>query len=370
MKEALPVKSSRVLSRWSLLVCALNVSACILPDSAGSHDGGPPPCPSQTLLARAGPAKPNVMMVFDSSKLAAHLFEDGGTRADGLTTELARFATQHGGQFHLSMTSFERPNAGVCAAPTLADIAAFGVELDTTIRDDDVVSLGLRAQQVAQTYAGLFSSGLSPLASTLTPLQAYAPLVDSYRPGYVVVVSQGVAECNPAAPMGRCSCTTGDCSLMSVECVDETGPTEAVAALRALDIKTAFIALNDPLARVRAPLMLAAAGDAGGVARSCTTDLDCGHNDSCTGNLTCAGSYSAVTTREELHAAFETLARSMHDGLRCTQLVPANSTGLIVYVGDQRLDPSDWFFSNGKLEVLGGGCDELKAGRPLQVCGD
>ena len=372
------------------LASCLLLCACVTPVDVGTHDGGAPACLGRTLVSSSPTSKPNLFLVVDSSGSLA--FSDDPreacrqcpsadctanqcvTRERELKSALSDFLSAHGADAHFGLLPF--PAGGgdaACTATTLSDIAVRGTELDTTIPDDNLVALAGKATQVDSQIQRLVPLGGTPTAATLNALRNYPPLVLTGRASFVVLVTDGVPDCNPALDAFSCQCTVPvqpgqSCTNRGLNlCVDREQTVATIQRLRANGVRTIVVALGTDANAEPTLSAMALAGDA---PRRCVVDGDCG-DSACDQSGICGRPFFSAGTGGQLSLALSqiTAARSS-SAMACIRTVGAvsNPDRLGVYVGPQRASRDDWSYRDGELSFFGDACVALKAGATAQIC--
>ena len=92
------------------------------------------------------------------------------------------------------------------------------------------------------------SGGHSPLTPTMHVVLEYARSHPTTRRRVIILVTDGIADCNPDLDCNTCNCSSHDCCLViprsGRSCLDDTGPVAAIAALRSVGTETAVIGIR------------------------------------------------------------------------------------------------------------------------------
>ncbi len=206
--------------------------------------------------------------------------------------------------------------------------------------DDDLALAAAWDQGALDVNAriqALSTGGGTPTAPSLAFLGTTAGLTDAAREDVVLLLTDGLPNCNPSNPNGvctdtspaqvaACACTTGaSCAtagMCSLGCLDQ-GATTAVADLKARDIATVVVGFGADTASSAAANVLNAMARQGGYPRACRADADCGAGDTCGGGV-CGRAYYQASTAAELTAVLERIKQAISDPERYCRLSLAN----------------------------------------------
>jgi hypothetical protein len=232
------------------------------------------------------------------------------TRLSELRAGMRTFLTTRGTSARFGLTTF--PGGNLCQAPT-----RISVPLPPPMTSD--VGNELARQQKADaivTELGLLGvQGGTPTALALGYVRGDPSLnADDGRKDLVVLITDGLPNCNDANPnavcacgtsctpaqLSACACTTSTCTAMltcSNGCLDRDATVAAVAALRAQGIDTLVIALGPDAATPTAAAVLDEMAREGGRVRTCPngTSAECG-GLMCRGDRTCAEAHYTVNS--------------------------------------------------------------------------
>jgi hypothetical protein len=164
--------------------------------------------------------------------------------------------------------------------------------------------------------------GGTPTGPSLTFLNSHLPLQDTTRANYVLLLTDGLPNCNASntnnctAPTS-CRCTTTSCGsdlsapFCTLGCLDQAGASSAVSALRGRNIRTVVVGFGADTTSGDAPLVLNELANAGGLARTCPngTSAECGPGGSCDVPLRlCTRRYYQAANASELQAVLAEIA--------------------------------------------------------------
>jgi hypothetical protein len=135
--------------------------------------------------------------------------------------------------------------------------------------------------------------GGTPTGAALAFMGTLAGLQDPNdgRDDYVLLLTDGLPNCNKFNPNNQCNGTnalcrcTGNCAAdaCATGCLDQDNTVAQVVALRAKGIKTIVVGFGADTGSGDGPAVLQAMGEAGGLAPRCPkgTDAECGAGNTC-----------------------------------------------------------------------------------------
>jgi hypothetical protein len=227
-------------------------------------------------------------------------------------------------------------------------------------------------------------SGGTPTGASLQFMGSLPQLQANDRSDFVLLLTDGLPNCNEtnsySGSSTACRCTVGnDSSACSglyerLGCLDQDGSVSAVRALRAKNIQTIVIGFGAETASGDGPLVLNAMAEAGGFARRCEQDADCGTGDTCdAGAGLCRRRYYQASNQDELAAALQNITEHF-EGTPCLVGIPPDKMPpsqqlLVVYMNDERFEPGDdtWRLKEGVgVELLGSLCRRAERSTPTR----
>ncbi|MDP1828727.1 MAG: adventurous gliding motility lipoprotein CglB [Archangium sp.] len=348
--------------------------------------------------------KPNVMILVDNSGsmeapispcAAAPTCGSPGnrcppgcpTRISELKSAMATFLQTSATIARLGVTKF--PVDSLCAASSNVNVQ-FPAKSVTDDGTDPVLSAN--AQLANGFIQALVPEGGTPTGASLDFLGTYQELNnsgdsnDDFRDDFVLLLTDGLPNCNDANPnqlcscggtcsaaqISSCSCTTSTCTntLCAKGCLDRDNAVDRVKALRMKEIRTIVVGFGADLTSGSGRDVLNAMAIEGGFARDCPngTDAECGAGGSCN-NFTkkCTTSFFQASNGTELAAALRKISESFL-GDPCEFLLsarPSNPAYLAVIVNGQSLaaGPTTYSFdpASNKVTFLGAQCTALNA---------
>lgn len=372
---------------------------------------------SDTRFGRA--LKPNLMLMVDKSgsmDLPADssdgdcVISDGGIcgvgKTDPCNTSVCptRWSELQGAMDDFLSTRGDVARMGLTVYPTNATCGAVEgvskvlVPIDQS--EDDSASMIATANQINTVIQGISSIGVSgsdtstgggtPTGGSVSALAALADLNGLEREDLILVLTDGLPNCNPThatpAPSPDCRCTLsgGVCSGSNATrgCLDKNATVQAITGARgtdrATDIRTVVVGFGADLVGGDAPEVLNAMALAGGFPRSCNIDGGspaCPAGESCQADATCSETkYFQASNRADLASALAAIADTF--GNPCEYTIEQNPENnderlIVVYLTQgeslrQRLvaGPDTFTFSPGLVTLVGETCSIVSNATP------
>lgn len=345
---------------------------------------------TQTKSVAAKNKKPDLMMLIDTSGSMAAPLNPGDancrvggnvcsgagcpancpTRISDLKRSMGTFLMGNPSVARVGMTVY--PVDPVCG-PSNKII----VELS---QSNDVDSeLAKTSDDVNKAIQNLAVQGGTPTGDSLRFLANYSPLANPDREDFVLLLTDGLPNCNQAqvAVANSCACTDSrsPCSYTPPSssttyslCLDKDGSVAAVGELRKKNIKTIVVGFGADTAVGAGPDTLNAMAEAGGFARACPmqTDAECGSNNTCDkASKLCVRKFYQASNAAELAKALQDIIDIVKGVDLCTytlDAVPDDPAFLAVIYNGQSLAQSDstWKYAAGKVTFQGQYCDQIK----------
>ncbi len=200
------------------------------------------------------------------------------TRLTELQIATPTFVHSVSASARLGLVTF--PNASfteACRVPSQGDIAV------AIPASDDPVVLADAATSVETVVSGVDAMGGTPVAGTLQMIAQYPPMLDSSARRYVVLLTDGLPNCDASLNGNACTCITGEPTCDPRNCLDRASTVAAIQALAAKGIRTLVIGFGTDWSEPTAADVLSEMAIAGGHARSCPSghDAECGLDNSC-----------------------------------------------------------------------------------------
>lgn len=278
---------------------------------------------------------PNVLMLFDKSgSLGLPIDSSPSTcRSCGLSsgpcpascpTRISEVQTALGAFFsgfstaaRFSLAAY--PTDSICGAGNPASVR---VALPAAFVDGDA-ALAAQAALVNSSIQRISTKGVgddlvgggTPTSAALASVAGLAQLNDASRANFVLLVTDGLPNCNAANPANctdapACQCTLASCgtstsaTFCTLGCLDQTGTVAAIEALRQQNVRTIVLVIGPD----GSPTVFNAMARAGGLERTCAADVDCGLTETCALG-TCSTLYYRGTTAEEISAALAKISQ-------------------------------------------------------------
>jgi hypothetical protein len=367
---------------------------------------------ARTIIARQ--QKPDMMILLDKSGSMAAPIDPGNpncpasscpgpscpancpTRISELRNAMNTFLSGNGNVARMGLTSY--PTNATCGQPDAMGNppAPCLVQEDLSQSNDVDSELQQKATAINQKIQGIGITGTSPAGSptevgggtptgpSLTFLGDYAALQDPNRADFILLLTDGLPNCNPGNSnnclnAGACRCTTTNCGtdtsapFCTLGCLDQSGSVQAVADLRSKDIRTIVVGFGADTGAGDGPLVLNAMAEAGGFARGCPngTNTECGSNNTCDQTTKiCTKKFYQATNASELAAALADISNLIKNTNICEfvlESTPTDERFISVIFNGQALtrdDTSTWTYTKvggDKVVVLGQYCNDLKS---------
>ena len=151
-----------------------------------------------------------------------------------------------------------------------ADTAQFNCNpgtLKTPVSDD--------ASAIGNSYSTALAGGGTPTAATLTAAKSYLLGLHLTTPAYVLLITDGLPNCNLGLNVNTCSFTTptcpnNSCGLGAKDCLDDQGTIAAAASLKASGIRVFVVGFDPSLTTGNNLSVLNSIAAAGGTATAYT----------------------------------------------------------------------------------------------------
>ncbi|MHB8875551.1 MAG: adventurous gliding motility lipoprotein CglB [Myxococcaceae bacterium] len=270
------------------------------------------------------------------------------TRMSELRAAMGGFLRDYGQVARLGLTTFPDGAANSCGAGKVA--------LDITQSEDVGPELQARADEVNAAIQGLDPVGGTPTAATLRQVGELASLKNRGRADFVVLLTDGLPNCNAANPAdpATCVCTNTGGSCSKLLCLDQDDTLSAIRSLRNSDIRTMVIGFGADTATGPAVGVLNAMAAEGGSPRGCVTDADCGAGDRCGTGSMCDRKFYQAANAAELGRVMEAIGLIIDPKQACTVTLrepPSNSTFMSVLVNGASVTsgPDTWTYTAGAV---------------------
>jgi hypothetical protein len=314
------------------------------------------------------------------------------TRWSDLQDAMSSFLTESGTIARIGLATYPDPNVydnyGGCGASSSLSVPLPGsnVEDDVTLKKqaDDVKA---KLLAIKNSGGALVPTGGTPTSESLKYLAKLNELKEGERADFVVLLTDGLPNCNEnfptPAPSQDCFCILSSCApdtgFDRVGCLDTNPSVDAVKALRStdkgLDIKTIVIGFGTDFkgtspSGVRGAATLQGMAVAGGFERKCSTNADCGTDDTCTAGR-CSRAFFQAENKTQLSAALRAIAEEVIAEAPCELRIdpaerPTSEELMVVYLNGERLSPGPdtWVMKEPGIVFQGSTCDRIEASSP------
>ena len=232
------------------------------------------------------------------------------TRIGAMRLAMANFLGASGTVARYGLTLF--PSDAVCGA-------TLSVASQVSSSNDVASELQLKANEISSDVVSLTPGGGTPTGASLRFLTTYAPLQDAQRSDYVLLLTDGLPNCNAANPntctnAAACQCTLSACTagaFCATGCLDQTDTVSAINELRAKQIRTIVLGFGGDAISGAAASTLNAMAEAGGSPRACPSgaDLECGSSGPCEQSTRlCTRRYYLAADQSELELQLSAIA--------------------------------------------------------------
>ncbi len=280
------------------------------------------------------------------------------TRLVDMKSAMQTFLGQYGttARFGLSVFPGGTSSADPCKTGHVVQEVTASNDVDSELQGS-ASQINDSIQQLGRT-GGLPVVGGTPTAASLSQLSSNPALQEDDRDNFVLLLTDGLPNCNSNLDGTKCTCVTGETTCDKRNCLDDTAVVQAISGLASQDIRTIVVGFGADTAASGGLGALNAMAQAGGFARSCQTNQDCGSGDTCdTATSTCGKKFFPAANAEDLAAELIKIQNKIGDVNPCEFLLSASPTDvsfLAVYVDGQRLTagPSTWSYdSSGQPTV-------------------
>lgn len=363
---------------------------------------------ARTIVARQ--QKPNMMILLDKSGSMAAPIDPGNpncatgcpgpscpancpTRISELRSAMGTFLTGSGNVARMGLTAY--PTDPTCGAST-------AVRIDISSSNDVDSELQQHAAQINQNIQAIIVGsnpgspnevgGGTPTGSSLNFLGTLASLQDPDRQDFVLVLTDGLPNCNPNNPSNctnptACQCTTSSCGtdlsapFCTLGCLDHNvgagtgGAVAAVQDLRSKDIRTIVVGFGAETGTGNGPAVLNAMATEGGFARGCPngTNAECGSNNTCDqATRLCQKKFYQASNGAELAAALADISNLIKNTNICEfvlESTPADPRFISVIFNGNAINPgpTTWEYTavgGDKVTMQGQYCTDLQNSTP------
>ncbi|MGV3622546.1 MAG: adventurous gliding motility lipoprotein CglB [Archangium sp.] len=349
--------------------------------------------------------KPNIMLLVDNSGSMDDPTDKSNPACGGCTgnacgagcptriremkSAMNTFLTGSGSVGRLGLTIYPvfQPGQSCNAA------SAIDQQFPAPTATDDGTDAALQSQAIAVNtrIQALTPGGGTPTGNSLRFVGDYAGLNDAndQRDDFVLLLTDGLPNCNSQNPKNVCGCQPGSCDAAqlnacactgtsnaaclnsfscSLSCLDDDGSVEAVRALRMKNIKTIVVGFGADLATGSGPAVLNALAKEGGFPRTCPdgTDAECGTGNTCiVADKVCSQSFYQAANGAELATALTKISNLLGVDA-CTYTLseqPSDKRYLAVVMDGQTLSEGaqtyTYDYGTSKVTFVGEACTKI-----------
>jgi len=389
-----PLSISQEQSSTPIVIKKFKPNVMVLVDKSGSMDQPiDPTLPGCTTAfglcgtgdtAKANPCNTNVCP----------------TRWSELNLALDPFLQTQAQTVRFGLSFFPEPGGGgTTEEQNCVPTSAARVNLPADPQDDSPATLSALSTQARTALASVKSQnqvgpsgtgGATPTAPSLAFFSDYAPLQDALRLELVLLLTDGLPNCNPGITAEHCICTATANSCPPVgtpnNCLDKDRTVEAVQGLAARGVHVVVIGFGDETRAsldggVQAAIVLQEMALAGNYPRLCPGpqhDQACGPLNPCQGGV-CLRQYYQAQDSRELGAALAEITASLdrEPCLRAITPAPTSEDLILLTLNGTKYPPGDdtWHYvppadGGPAIRFLGSLCTAIEsstAQNPVQL---
>jgi hypothetical protein len=306
------------------------------------------------------------------------------------------FLTNRGTLARFGLTVFPQVDADQCRPPAVVNEAIPPATRNDEGTDQDLVANAAKINTTLRTITNNPIGG-TPTAAALAFVGAQSALnnpdgFDDQRRDLVILLTDGLPNCNPQNPANVCDCFTSGCSAArtaacgctlagscdpagnrcNIGCFDGDNSVAQVRALFQRNIQTVVVGFGADVNSGPGPALLKAMADAGGFARRCPngTTAECGGGACDTNTFLCEQSFYAARNAADLEAALARISGDLVES-PCEFTLrdrPDDPKYLAVLVDGKDVQRSDttWRYDEGANAVIFTGelCTRLERSTP------
>lgn len=385
------------------LRAGLSFAALVVAASCQTYDFEPvtPLAIAQTTQFKTVTAKqfkPDLMILLDKSgsmALATNPTAPGctnncpqgctagcATRIADVRSSMQNFLSNSGNVARMGLTIYPADN--VCtAAGTQQQLTPIRPMSDND-SDLQAWASGINTQIQMQSVGGG-----TPTGGSLNFVGTIAELNDPQREDFVLLLTDGLPNCNTANPntctnAAACRCTLAGANCGTVindadpnnfcrrGCLDLDGSVQAVKDLRTRGIRTIVVGFGSEFGGGPGFEVLNAMAIAGGFQRTCRngTNAECGAGGVCdTTTNVCQTAFYSAANQAELTAALAEISAGLGADSICKYTLEATPTSadlvsVIIDGAPQQSGPDTWALMAGQIVMQGALCTKLQGSTP------
>jgi len=382
-----PLSVSQEESSTPIVVRKFKPNVMVLVDKSGSMDL--PVVPSLPACTRNG----TLCGSGDTAKTNPCNVTTCPTRWSELNLALDPFLQAQAQTVRFGLAFFPEPVTGV-DQPNCVPTTAARVDLPANPDDDSPATLSALSEAARLALSTVKSQnppgpigtgGATPTGPSLQFFSTYAPLLDPFRLDLVVLLTDGLPNCNGAVPAANCVCTaTADrCppqASTSLDCLDKDRTVQAVQDLAERGVHLVVIGFGDETRAildggVDGSIVLQDLALAGAYPRRCPGpqhDQPCGPGNACQGGV-CQRQYYQAQDSAGLGAALADITANLdrEPCLRSISPAPTSEELVLLTLNGTRYPPGDttWHYvppeqGGPAIRFLGSLCTAIENATP------
>ena len=306
------------------------------------------------------------------------------TRWSDLSNAMHGFLTTSGTLARMGLTLYPKSGSATetCDTPDGGG-TTLQVDVPPNVSNDDDTSLQDTANAIDQVLLAVNPGGGTPSSKALAFADnTLGPIYSTDRPTYILLLTDGLPNCNQTLDPGTCVCTedpsycNSSTPSSSLLCLDQDGTVAEITTLANKGTETIVLGFGADTASGDGPIVLSAMGVAGGYTKQCKdgTDAECGSGDTCdTATKLCNKSYFQASNGADLSAALSAIAASIPKGDQCffeLDEFPTDPSVMSVLVNGTETPsgPDTWVLNPNHdgdglkgVQFQGALCDQIKA---------
>jgi len=320
------------------------------------------------------------------------------TRWSELNLALDSFLQSQAQTVRFGLSFFPEPAAGA-EQPNCIPTTAARVDLPVDPQDDSAATLGQLSNQARAALAAIKSQnpvgpsgtgGATPTGPSLSFFADYGPLQDPLRLELILLLTDGLPNCNASITAEACTCTAAADSCPPAgnpeNCLDKDRTVQAVQDLAGRGVRVVVIGFGDETRAsidggVQAPIVLQEMALAGNYPRLCPGpqhDQPCGPLNPCQGGV-CLRQYYQAQDAVELGAALAEITANLdrEPCLRAIAPAPTSEELILLTLNGTKYPPGDdtWRYvppadGGPAIRFLGSLCTAIEAStaqNPVQL---
>lgn len=377
-EPVVPLAVAQTTQPYKIVARQLKPNMMLLVDKSGS------------MLFPINPSNPNCPAGCGNTSAACPA--NCPTRISDLRNAMSSFLTQSATDARMGLTFF--PIDTGCTPPSSTEVALPAPTADDNGTD---AALSMNANAINQRIQGVTPVGGTPTGQSLAFVGSLPGLLqtggsnDDNRLDFILLLTDGLPNCNMANPnqvctcdpgicgscgggicqaqQDRCKCTLQSCqTLCQIGCLDTDAVVAVTQANKMKGIKTIVVGFGADTASGDAPAVLQAIAEAGDFPRTCKngTDAECGAGNTCDpATKLCSTAFYQATDANELSQVLKDIINNI-TGDPCQFVLtatPSRPEYLAVIVDGKNVasGPDTWTYGGSKITFTGQICADIQA---------